>query len=95
MDDDDELCPEFLNRTLEKTKELPEETGAIGVGRVIIYPDGKKIYDPPKENWISFYTSIDDGFLIKREAINQVLYDEELLADEDADFGLRFCDKFN
>ena len=61
------------------------------MGKNVIYPEGKVYQSPPKSD---FYCSINDGFLIKRKAFLDIKCDEELMANEDADFGLRFLKKY-
>ena len=86
LDDDNEFYPDYLEETIKFLDEHPEYE-AVGVGKDIIYPEGKIYQSPPQGN----YFSMNDGFLIKRMDIK---CDENLTANEDADFGLRFLKKY-
>ena len=90
LDDDNELLPNFLTETINGFGHNPF-IDAVGVGRII---QGKEIADyvVPK---ISKWTSIDWGWLIKKEVFNHIQYDEQCHANEDADFGIRFFKQFN
>lgn len=89
LDDDNEFSPVYLEKTVAFLDEHPE-FAAVGVGRVVKYPEGR-VYQPPPSGE---YFPINDGYLIRRDCFLAVRCDEELLANEDADFGLRFLKRF-
>lgn len=82
LDDDNELMPNFLQETLANIGDLD----ALGVGRVIQYQDFAHTVIPK----LSKFTSMDWGWLIRREVFDSVQYDGECKANGDADFGIRF-----
>ena len=90
LDDDNEFHSTFLEETVKFLDKDPEYD-AVGVGKIIVYPEGK-VYQPPPNT--SVYCSINDGFLIRRQAFWDIKCDEELVGNEDADFGLRFLQKY-
>ena len=90
LDDDNELRPDFLLKTVEFLARHPQ-CMAVGVGKVIVYPEGEVYQGPPA---VKGFFPMNDCFLIRREAFLQVRCDEEMLANEDADFGLRFQKEF-
>lgn len=90
LDDDNEFHADFLEKTVQFL-DIHPEYAAVGVGKNVIYPEGT-VYQPPPRS--DFYCSINDGFLIRREAFLDIQCDEELMANEDADFGLRFLKKY-
>lgn len=89
LDDDNELLPDFLLKTV---KRLEENQGihAVGVGRVIQYKDFAD-YVVPKT---TRFSSIDWGWLIRKEVFDTIQYDGDMRANEDTDFGIRFFEKF-
>ena len=87
LDDDNEIHPDYLEKTI---KALSPGISAVGVGKIIKYPEGEVYQKPLKGK----YFSINDGFLIKKEAFQEIRGDGRLQANEDADFGLRFLQKF-
>lgn len=89
LDDDNEFYPDFLEETI-KFLDDNFEYQAVGVGKNIIYPEGK-VYQPPPQG---DYFSMNDGFLIRKEAYQQIKCDETLTANDDADLGLRFLKRF-
>jgi len=92
LDDDDELDINFLKETVPALDNNNNITGAVGVGRQVIYPEGITYQVPPKHP--VFYHSIDDGFLIRQSVFDKIQNDESLPTDEDADFGLQFFKHF-
>lgn len=87
LDDDNELLPGFLEQAVAYLDSHPEEA-AVAVGKVITYPEGD-VYQPPVTEG-----SMNDGFLMRREAFLDIQCDETLTANEDADFGIRFREKY-
>ena len=83
LDDDNEFHPNFLEETVRFLDKYPE-FDAVGVGKNIIYPEGK-VYQLPK-----LPCSINDGFLIRKKVFEKIKFDENLQANEDADFGIQF-----
>lgn len=86
LDDDNELLPNFLKETVKNIADYDAITGQ----RVIQYKDLAETATPK----LSKFTSIDQAWLIRREVFDEILYDEELRACEDTDFGIRFFKKF-
>ena len=88
LDDDNELMPDFLKETTESIKWFD----AVSVGRIVKYVE--KNYEDyahaysQDEN--TKFISIDWGWLMKKEIFQKIQYDEKMLANEDADFGLQF-----
>lgn len=87
LDDDNELHPDFLKKTISYLRKHPE-VDAVGVGRNIIYPEGT-VYHLPK-----LPCAINDGFLIRRKVFSKIMFDPNLTANEDADFGTEFFKHF-
>src|SRR3990167_9231648 len=86
LDDDNELMPDFLAKTLSQIGGYD----AITTGRVIQYKDfADKVI--PK---LSKFCPIDWGWLVRREVFNEIQYDEQMRANEDTDFGIQFHKKF-
>ena len=88
LDDDNELLPTFLEETI-KIFDLYGYVDAVSVGRIIKYKDFED-YAEPK----GCFRAIDWGWLIKKEVFDKIQYDEELRANEDMDFGIRFFKQF-
>ena len=86
LDDDNELMPEFLEKTIEEIGDYD----AVAVGRTIQYKDFFDYVVPG----IGKLSSIDWGWLIKKKVFDKIQYDEQLRANEDTDFGIRFFKKF-
>ena len=86
LDDDNELHQDFLKETLENIRDYD----ALAVGRVIQYKDFADTVVPG----ISKLSSIDWGWLIKKQVFNVIHYDENLRANEDTDFGIQFFKRF-
>ena len=89
LDDDNEFYPDFLEYTTAFLNNLSKYQ-AVGIGKDVIYPEGKIYQSPPQGD----YFSMNDGFLIRRKAFLDIKCDETLTANEDADFGLRFLKKY-
>lgn len=83
LDDDNEFHSNFLEKTVKFLDKHPE-FDAVGVGKNVIYPEGK-VYQLSK-----LPCSINDGFLIRKKVFEKIKFDEELQANEDADFGIQF-----
>lgn len=86
LDDDNELLPNFLKDTIEEIGSYDAITGQ----RIIQYKDIAEVAMPK----LSRFTSVDQAWLIKKSVFDEIMYDEELRANEDADFGIRFFKKF-
>ena len=82
LDDDNELLPDFLTETIKEIGTF----AAVGVGRTIKYKNFESYALPS----IGKFTAIDWGWLIKKMVFDNIKYDEDLRANEDADFGIRF-----
>ena len=89
LDDDNEFYSNYLEETIEFL-DKHSEYDAVGIGKDVILPEGKVYQSPPEGD----YFSMNDGFLMKRKAFLDVKCDEILMANEDADFGLRFLKKY-
>lgn len=89
LDDDNEFHADFLGKTVEFLDAHPE-FAAVGVGKVVCYPEGRVYQQPP----VGAFFAINDGFVMRREAFLTVQCDEELMANDDADLGLRFLKRF-
>lgn len=88
LDDDNELAPQFLEKIMAAFYD--NQVGAVGCGRIIKYKDFSDSVVPK----ISKFCPIDWGWLIKKEVFREIEYDEELRANEDMDFGIRFFKRF-
>mgnify|MGYP001582043826 CR=1 FL=1 len=86
LDDDNELLPKFLERAMATIG----DNDALAVGRVIQYKDFEDYVVPG----ISPLSSIDWGWLVKKEVYNVIQYDEAMRANEDTDFGIQFFKRF-
>src|SRR3990167_263785 len=86
LDDDNELMPTFLEKALQAIGDYD----AVSVGRVIQYKDFSD-YVVPHLNKLS---SIDWGWLIKKKVFDEIQYDENMIANEDTDFGIQFFKRF-
>ena len=96
LDDDNELMPKFLERTIQKMEAMckawrPDEIGGVSVGRIIKYKDFEDYAQPYIGDT---FTAVDWGWLLRREVFNEIKYDEDMRANEDTDFGLRFFKRF-
>lgn len=89
LDDDNELHPDFLSRTVAYL-EKHLDVAAVGVGKQIIYPEGAVYQAPPTRA----PCSINDGWLMRKRAFKTIRCDEGLYANEDMDLGLRFTKQF-
>lgn len=95
VDDDNELMPNFLSETIPLL-EKSEDMSAVSVGRVVKhtgYEDYAPSY-PSDHRGHEKFISLDWGWLIRREVFDKIQYDEKMFFHEDADFGLRFTEKF-
>ena len=87
LDDDNELAPEFVEKTLQAI----EGEAAITTGRKIVYDYGEVEAVPTQTR----YPAIDWGWLIRRSVFDKIRYDESIWGDEDADFGIQFVKRFS
>lgn len=88
LDDDNKFHEDFLEKTAAYLDAHPE-VSAVGVGKNVIYPEGKT-YQLSK-----LPCSINDGFLIRKSVFDKIKFDEDLHANDDAAFGLEFFKHFN
>src|SRR3990167_10733998 len=86
LDDDNELMPTFLEKTLQAIGDYD----AVSVGRVIKYKDFADYVVPHLKK----LSSIDWGWLIKKKVFDEIQYDEDMRANEDTDFGIQFFKRF-
>jgi glycosyltransferase involved in cell wall biosynthesis len=93
LDDDDALHENFLKTTVPLLRALPENFGGVSGARMVVYDEKTKEYALPSLEG-TFYTTIDDGWLLRKKVFDVIQYDEELLTDEDADFGIQFFKMF-
>ena len=91
LDDDNELSPHFLSKTIACIESCGEDISAITSGRVVKHKDYEE-YAPPYEN--ERFISLDWGWLIKRKVFDVIQYDENMFFHEDADFGLQYTSRF-
>ena len=90
LDDDNELLPHFLRKTVALLDKYAADPTimAVRVGKLIKYIDKNfEDYAPAVDNK---FQSIDWGWLIKREVFNHIKYDEGAQANEDMDFGIQY-----
>lgn len=90
LDDDNELFPDFLKATVPLLDSRPD-IDAVQPGRMIKYAEYED-YAPPCAG--EPFCSIDWGWLIRRKVFDEIKYDPQMYGDEDADFGIRFAQKF-
>lgn len=90
IDDDNELDPTFIEKTLPVFKENMW-VSAVTTGRYIKSELSGESKAMPT---INKFPGIDWGWLIDRAVFNEVQYDETIWGDEDADFGIQFCKHF-
>lgn len=89
LDDDNELAPDFLKETTSMLQMNPD-VHAIYTGRVIQYREfADQVFAT-----LGKFTAIDWGWLMRKWIFNVIQYDEDLRANEDTDFGIRFFKLF-
>ena len=93
LDDDDTIPENHLEWTIPILENIPDKKVVIGK-RIIVYPEIIKHQLIPKIGPDILYTTLDDGYLIRKEIFNEIQYDEELLTNEDADFGIQYMQKY-
>lgn len=105
VDDDNELMPTYLEKTVPYLdRKLPDvtlndgfyhpEPKAVQTGRIIRHK-GFDDYAPPVNHMGYGFSAIDWGWLIKKEVFDVIQYDESFSGDEDADFGIQFFKHFD
>lgn len=95
LDDDNELMPNFLSKTVPLL-EAAVDMSAISSGRIVKH-SGYEHYAPPyRSDHVGHekFISLDWGWLIRKEVFDQICYDEKMFFNEDADFGLQFTERF-
>ena len=95
IDDDNELLPQFLQKTIPLL-EKAQDMSAVSVGRIVKHT-GYEDYAPPyvsDHRGHEKFISLDWGWLIRREVFDKIQYDEQMFFHEDADLGLQFTEKF-
>lgn len=90
LDDDNELHPEYLKKTVEFLDSRTQYE-AVFTSRIIKYKDYQDIATPPFAEKI---VSIDWGWLIRKWVFDEIQYDEKCMANEDTDFGIQFLKVF-
>lgn len=101
VDDDNELMPTYLEETVKKMEEVNNNKGtllnteyeAICTGRIIKH-SGFDDYAPAYRQSGYGFTAIDWGWLFKKKVFDVIQYDENMIGDEDADFGIQFFKHF-
>jgi glycosyltransferase involved in cell wall biosynthesis len=88
LDDDNELFPNFLEITVQKLTELPEDFGAVFCGRIVQHKKLEEYRIPSSSK--SFYAPIDWGWLLRKRIFSKIKYDKEIHGDDDTDFGIQF-----
>src|SRR3990167_8655992 len=68
LDDDNELHPEFLHKTVHALHK--NNADAVQTYRKIVYDHGEQIAEPTQTK----YPAIDWGWLIKREVFDEIKY---------------------
>lgn len=91
LDDDNEFLPDYLKEATYLLDHAPKEVGGIRVGRIIKYKDFEDYATPTTHTG---FDSIDWGFLMRREVLENIKYDENIFGDEDADFGIEFAKRY-
>lgn len=102
VDDDNELHPEFLEKTIKAIEqESAKRIGfghtpfdAVNTGRMVKHR-GFDDYAPPFFQIGYGFSAIDWGWLIRKSVFDKIQYDENLFGDEDADFGIQFFKQFS
>lgn len=84
LDDDNELLPSFLEKTVALLDE--DYFDAVTGKRIIQYKEFADCVEPG----VGKFMSIDWGWLIKKEVFYDIEYDEAMRANEDTDFGIHF-----
>jgi len=95
VDDDNELSPQFLSKTVPLL-EAASDMSAVSSGRIVKH-SGYEDYAPPyvsDHRGHEKFISLDWGWLIRKEVFDTIQYDEKMFFNEDADFGLQFTEKF-
>ena len=93
LDDDDELAQYTLEAGLTIIEKSPNINIAIG-SRIIAVPNASVFSPVNPINNRTFYVSLDDGFIIRKKVFDEIQYDETLLTNEDADFGIQYMRKY-
>ena len=91
LDDDNEFMPDFLKETVYLLDHAALEVGGIRTGRIIVQKDYKDYAAPTTHTG---FDSIDWGFQMRREVMENIKYDTRIFGDEDADFGIMFAKKY-
>lgn len=91
LDDDNEFLPDLLKEAVYLLDHAPPEVGGVRVGRIIKYKDFEDYAAPTTHTG---FDSIDWGFLMRREVLENIKYDENIFGDEDADFGIEFAKRY-
>lgn len=95
LDDDNELDPMFLKKTVELLAPA-KDMHAICTGRILRRSDFESYAAPYRSDMFGNdkFASIDGGWLIRKSVFDEIQYDEKMFFSEDGDFGLRFTEKF-
>ena len=89
LDDDNELLPDFLKKTVDKI-EQNELYAAVCTQRIVQFEHFRDIQPVPQGP----LASIDWGWLMRKSVFDSIQYDEKMFFNEDADFGIAFHKKF-
>lgn len=100
VDDDNELMPTYLEETVAEIEKVREPSAvahdkydAVCTGRIVKHL-GYDDYAPAYRQRGYDFSSIDWGWLMKKEVFDKIQYDETIFGDEDADFGIQFFKHF-
>lgn len=101
VDDDNEICSQFLELAVKAMEEeSAKQVGfgnshyhAVTTGRVVKHL-GYNDYAPAFFQTGYGFSAIDWGWLIRKEVFDEIKYDEGLMGDEDADLGIQFFKRF-
>lgn len=93
LDDDDVYVTEFLEMACSVLDNMPDKKLVIGK-RAVINPESIEFEPLPAIMPHTLYTTLDDGFLMRKQVFEEIQYDETLFTNEDADFGIQFMRKY-
>jgi glycosyltransferase involved in cell wall biosynthesis len=92
--DDDDFLTQFVAEAGVIVLEYNQKYNVVTGGRLVINKEASQYNPPPRITEKSFYTTLDDGFTIRKSVFDEIQYDESLFTNEDADFGIQYMRKF-
>lgn len=95
LDDDNELEPNYLSKTIPLLDESLD-MAAVCTGRIVKHSGYETYAKPYRSDRLGHekFISLDWGWLIRKSVFYKIQYDEEMFFNEDMDFGLQFTDRF-